>query len=160
MIRVLFVTTIAIIFCALVNTAVVAQDETFYDPGENGTWQYFFNPGEMFDVAITGDSIWIGTERALYKLNRSTMQTTQVIQYPSPGGFPARIVGKSLIVDSNGVVWIAANNLGVLRFDGTWKLFTTDHGLETINLTDIIVGADGSIWCSWNNEATVQYMGA
>lgn len=153
---IIFISMIAVVFSALVYKTAIAQSQMLYDPGKNGTWQYYFNPGTMYDLAVTGDTVWLGTERALFQINRRAMQTTKVIQYPSPGGFPARINGEALIVDTNGVVWIAADNLGVLRFNGTWALFTTDHGLGTLRITDIIVGADGSIWCSWNTNSTLQ----
>src|SRR5579871_220730 len=55
---------------------------------------------------------------------------------------------KRCATDSTGAVWLSSDR-GLLRFkEGNWKRYSGKNGLPSINLDEVIVGPDGSLWIS------------
>ncbi|MGM9486543.1 sensor histidine kinase [Ideonella sp. YS5] len=97
--------------------------------------------------AEDADTLWIGTDRGLNRVDRATDQVTQIDQ-------PAFARGVSAIAkDRAGQLWFGTNGNGVVRFDpasGSYTTFTRDaaepRSLNHGRVTALRVDRGGSLW--------------
>jgi len=93
------------------------------------------------------DTLWIGTDRGLNRVDRTTDQVTQVDQ-------PAFARGVSAITkDSSGNLWFGTNGNGLVRFDpgaGRYTTFAHDasnpRSLNHNRVAALRVDRGGSVW--------------
>jgi hypothetical protein len=103
-----------------------------------GQWGGLANSADVKALAAQGDTLWVGTESKLIRLNMSSG-----ISQPVNIGLPAAEV-HAIAVGQNGDVWVGAAN-GLSRFkNGTWTPQTT--GLPAANATAIAIGNNGDVW--------------
>lgn len=97
--------------------------------------------------AEDADTLWIGTDRGLNRVDRTTDQATQVDQ-------PAFARGVSAIVkDGAGQLWFGTNGNGVVRFDPAAGRFTTfahdasnPRSLNHNRVAALRVDRGGNLW--------------
>ncbi len=111
------------------------------------------NPQSLGKGAVTAaymdepDTLWIGTDRGLNRVDRATDQVTQVDQ-------PAFARGVSAIAkDRSGDLWFGTNGNGLVRFDprsGKTTTYTQDasnpRSLNHNRVTAVRVDRAGSLW--------------
>jgi signal transduction histidine kinase/DNA-binding response OmpR family regulator/ligand-binding sensor domain-containing protein/HPt (histidine-containing phosphotransfer) domain-containing protein len=93
------------------------------------------------------DTLWIGTDRGLNRVDRKTDQVTQVDQ-------PVFARGVSAIAkDRSGNLWLGTRGNGLVRFDpgsGRYKTYTHDasnpRSLNHDRVTALRVDGSGSVW--------------
>ncbi len=67
----------------------------------------------------------------------------------------------SLIEDPDGVLWAGVYGKGLLRWDGgQGKLFTTDDGLPSNNISAVYRDSKGRVWVGTNEAGVAYYDGA
>lgn len=103
------------------------------------------NTGKLLSSAEFSLGLAAGTENGLYFYNPATKSWTEIlpqdVQYKWA---PNRVA--ALTVDSNGKLWMGAQQ-GVGCFDGkTWKLYAGKEGLPYNHFTCAAAGADGIVW--------------
>ncbi|MDR7151719.1 ligand-binding sensor domain-containing protein/signal transduction histidine kinase [Hydrogenophaga palleronii] len=111
------------------------------------------NPHSLGKGAVTAvytedvDTLWIGTDRALNRVDRTTDQVTQIDQ-------PVFARGVSGITkDSAGHLWVGTHGNGLVRFDprsGEYTLYTHDasdpRSLNHNRVSAVRVDRSGSLW--------------
>ena len=93
------------------------------------------------------DTLWIGTDRGLNRVDRTTDQVTQVDQ-------PYFVRGVSAIAkDRSGNLWFGTNGNGLVRFDPRSGRYTTyvhdasnQRSLNHNRVTALRVDRDGTVW--------------
>jgi len=93
------------------------------------------------------DTLWIGTDRGLNRVDRTTDQVTQVDQ-------PSFVRGVSAIAkDRSGNLWFGTNGNGLVRFDPRSGRYTTyvhdasnQRSLNHNRVTALRVDRDGTVW--------------
>jgi signal transduction histidine kinase/sugar lactone lactonase YvrE len=93
------------------------------------------------------DTLWIGTDRGLNRVDRTTDQVTQVDQ-------PSFVRGVSAIAkDRSGTLWFGTNGNGLVRFDPRSGRYTTyvhdasnQRSLNHNRVTALRVDRDGTVW--------------
>ena len=96
------------------------------------------------DIAIEGDFVWCATLTGLLRYNASTGETQR---FTTDDGLPSNTV-TDVLVDENGMKWMATSE-GVSRFDGeTWKSFGKDDFFHGYDINDITVDTRGVTWFS------------
>ncbi len=118
----------------------------FSSPGfaQNPSWINFTNGDAIYDVATSGNILWIATSGGLVKYDKVSTQTTFYNKGNSE--IPGNAVS-AMDVDPNGNLWFIAES-GLGSFDGiTWTLYdTVNSGLPNPYLRDVAVDQSGMKW--------------
>ncbi len=86
-------------------------------------------------------ALWIGST-LVYQLQKGT---TKPVPIRGLGGENT----VSMAVDHEGVLWVAKEHFGVSRWRGTgWEVFSTEDGVASLLLSDLLVMPDGSLLAS------------
>jgi ligand-binding sensor domain-containing protein len=82
--------------------------------------------------------------------------TTWSFYTSSNSGLPAGTILRDIVVDSNGVKWIASNN-GLISFDGTnWEQFTTSNsGLSSDDVWEVTIDDQNKVWALVGNAVDI-----
>jgi len=114
---------------------------------ENANWTIFSNRSQVHAIALSKETLWVGTEGGLEQWNTDTQQLQRVFQ--NVDGLPNNFV-KTVLVDSNEVVWVGTpeNGLGCRQATGNqWNVFPDyPHNVVNTLLTD----GNGNLWVGGN----------
>ena len=93
-------------------------------------------------------SLWIGTIRGLSKFNNGRFQ-----HYTLDHGLGGEYI-RDIEQDARGLIWLATDK-GISRFDPTesvpnFENLTTEDGLPSPSVWDILMAKDGSVWVATN----------
>jgi hypothetical protein len=65
----------------------------------------------------------------------------------------------ALVVDQEGVVWVAVASEPLARFDGSWAVVDPPPGGRWPVITDLAVGADGTLWVGAHDQGVFAFDG-
>ena len=104
--------------------------------------------GDIGDVAVSGDGVVyasVGTD-VLVVIDGDEWESYTVPLPTSQGGVPMPW-SSSLAVGTDGVVWAATSDRGLIAFDGNdFTLCTSADGLPSDTVVQVTTGVDGTIW--------------
>jgi len=114
---------------------------------ENANWSVFSNRSHVQAIAISKETLWVGTAGGLEQWDADTQQLQRVFQ--NVDGLPSNFV-KTVLVDSHEVVWVGTseNGLGCRQATGNqWNVFPDyPHNVVNTLLTD----GNGNLWVGGN----------
>ncbi|MAT58772.1 MAG: hypothetical protein CMF23_12440 [Ignavibacteriae bacterium] len=111
---------------------------------QNPEWISYSSGKIIRATAIEGDSIWVGTNGGLVKLNKLTGET--IFYNKSNSGLPDNDV-ISIAIDESGNKWIGTYG-GLAKYDGTnWEVYkTSNSGLPGNDVRSIAIDESGNKW--------------
>lgn len=113
--------------------------------GQLPKWANYVNDNKIYDIAVDGDEVWIGSEGGLTKWNRSTEVKESFLPTTTGfGGFGVRTIA----VAPDGTKWIGGAKGGLLRFDGTnWERYYYINTGDTLGIVyKIKIAPNGDVW--------------
>jgi ligand-binding sensor domain-containing protein len=113
--------------------------------GQVPQWTNFINDHIIYDIALEGDYLWVGSQGGLTKINRVNGEKQTFL--PSNSGLRGFGV-RSIYIASDGVKWIGGESGGLMRFDGTdWEQFNyLNTGDTLIQISAIKAAPNGDLW--------------
>jgi ligand-binding sensor domain-containing protein len=124
------------------QAAEVAPSNTAAVTGPSG-WTSWTAGNSIYAITVVGDNIYTGGPGGVTIWNRNDGSVAG--RYTTGDGLPGAQVS-SLLVDSNGVLWVGSDN-GLARFDGQeWITYDQADGLDSNVITALaqVSGPDGS----------------
>lgn len=104
-------------------------------------WRVVRPPHDVHVLALQGDLLWAGGRDGLTCFNRHT-----VTPVPLPPGAPDLVYVKGILVDRQGVLWLAHRDGLARHDDGTWSTFSEADGLLPGPATALLEARDGMLW--------------
>ena len=131
-------------------------------PGGDQFYRFRDNMWETYTDTISGfrdfaagpdGEIWFSYYTSLVKYDGVTFETV----YPDTNSVTTTLNMDLLTVDSEGVLWIANQGRGIIRFDGSeWRQYTTEDGLASNIFFIMTTSMDGDLWCSYGEPITFE----
>ena len=116
---------------------------------KDGLWTTFtdsIGSVQDFTVSSNGD-VWFSVYSSVVKYDGTTFQRFA----PEPT-ITSPIALRCIAAQSDGVVWVANGDTGVLKFDGEeWQLLTTEDGLVSNDIDNITVSPNDELWISYGS---------
>ena len=112
-------------------------------------WLNYANDHIIYDMALEGEILWVGTEGGLLKIDQNTGEK-EIFQAWNSG---LRGIGiRSIKVASDGTKWFGAERGGLFRYDGMdWEhYYEINTGDTLFQIKDIKEAPDGVIWFTAN----------
>lgn len=99
-------------------------------------------PANQINCLLQGENyLWIGSTGSLCKKTGLGFESI-----PMPEGFASAKIS-DMVEDSEGNLWIALTNRGLLKFDGkTFTPFGVDSGLTDLYVRSIAMAPNGNLW--------------
>lgn len=113
---------------------------------QNPQWiNYTSQATAVTGLVIQGDSVWVGTEKGLARLDRVTGQVTEIYNRAN-SGLPSILIN-AISIDAQGNKWIGTYG-GLVKYDGTsWTVYNTNNsGLPNNEVTTIAIDSTGNKW--------------
>lgn len=101
-------------------------------------------------VLVEEDAIWVGSDRAIYKISPSLDAYDIFLKDELP--FPTQV--KCIFRDSQGILWVGSWGNGLYRYDEeeqVFRLFSLNHRLPNQTIYGILEDAEHNLWMSSNN---------
>ena len=124
-------------------------------PGGDQFYRFRDNMWETYTDTISGFNdfaagpdgvVWFSYYTSLVKYDGVTFETV----YPDTNSVTTTLNMDLLTVDSEGVLWIANQGRGIIRFDGSeWRQYTVEDGLASHVFFTMSTSMDGDLWCSY-----------
>ncbi len=145
-----------------VRAIAMAADRTWFglaNPGaiaffDGSQWDtrllpYPADGDRVVDMALdTQGILWIATAQS----GAFTYDGAEFGVFGVAEGLPAGL--SSVGIDLQGRVWFGLVDQGVYRYDGTLPLQPVLNGLPYMNVADVAVAPDGTVWCAPDNLGT------
>src|SRR5262245_18434632 len=147
-----------------VNDLLETRDHQYWIATNGGLVQMATIPGRRFIAVSIEDAdplarvtrvlhegrdgtIWIGTSKGLYRLDRSAGLRPRPVDIGIPRDYPEQSIVSDLAETSDGTLWIATpSGLYHRRRDGTAARFTKRDGLPDDYLHDLLEDHEGRLW--------------
>lgn len=123
----------------------------FQSPAQLTNWVDLTNIVNGHCLVEEGDDIWIGGGNALIKYNK--LSGNKIFYDKTNTPFAPNGDVNRIIIDSDGVKWIATNGNGLIRYDGmTWQKFSTSNsGLLSNFISKLVCDQDNNLWMANSN---------
>jgi ligand-binding sensor domain-containing protein len=122
------------------------------DPEPPAGWQIVRAPGDVFDIALQGQSVWAGGQHGVYRLDRQSGEILEKLERDPPLEHV-----RALLVDDEDTLWIGSDQ-GLFRYrSGTWIAFSTSDGLPDMRVNALALDRDGRVWVgTWGGAAVLE----
>jgi ligand-binding sensor domain-containing protein len=120
-----------------ITATVVAAEVSL----ENANWTIFSNRSHVQALALSKETLWVGTAGGLEQWDTETQQLQRVFQ--NVDGLPNNFI-KTVLVDSHEVVWVGTHGggLGCRQATGNqWNVFPDPNMINTLLADD-----NGNLW--------------
>ncbi|MEA2002531.1 MAG: hypothetical protein U9N84_11715 [Actinomycetota bacterium] len=110
---------------------------------------------DMLEIAPDG-TVWIVAERGIGRYDGSW----QVYSAENTPALDGQL--DTLVVDRDGVVWVAVEGEAIARFDGSWAAVDPppDEGWPSVTPEGLAVGPDGTLWVGSDNDGIFSFDGS
>jgi len=108
---------------------------------ENANWTIFSNRTQVHALALSKETLWVGTEGGLEQWDTNTQQLQRVFQ--KVDGLPSNFV-KTVLVDKHDVLWVGTygGGIGCRQATGNqWNVFPDQNMINTLLADD-----NGNLW--------------
>ena len=124
---------------------VAAISLAFRVDAQNPQWLNYANCDQIKTMAEEGNTMWIGTNGNLVKINKTTGEHTSYNAANS--GLPGNTIN-SVVIDNFGNKWIGVWGGGLVKFDNTnWIIYNSSNsGLPDDDILPIVIDENGDKW--------------
>jgi ligand-binding sensor domain-containing protein len=122
------------------------------EPVPPAGWQIVRPPHDVFDMALQGESLWVGGQDGVYRLDRKTGQIQEKLERDPPLEHV-----RALLVDDEEALWVGSDQ-GLFRYHAeTWRSFSTDDGLPDRRVNALALDRNGRVWVgTWGGAAVLE----
>jgi ligand-binding sensor domain-containing protein len=105
---------------------------------------HYINSNMVYSIADMQDTLFLGTNGGLIKINKNTCDIIQKIK--SNSNLPSNQI-YVIKIDAKGNKWIGTNNGLVKISEGNWKIYNSDNSdLPSNSISDILIDDAGIKW--------------
>jgi ligand-binding sensor domain-containing protein len=102
---------------------------------------HYINSNMVYSIADMQDTLFLGTNGGLIKINKNTCDIIQKIK--SNSNLPSNQI-YVIKIDAKGNKWIGTNNGLVKISEGNWKIYNSDNSdLPSNSISDILIDDAG-----------------
>ncbi|HEX2867449.1 MAG TPA: two-component regulator propeller domain-containing protein [Ignavibacteriales bacterium] len=116
--------------------------------GQDSTWKFYEYKTTLADpIKLDGDTLWLGSNIGLIKLNTVTFWE----EFIKPDTIPGNVRG--LEIDKQRNFWMGTSGKGLFRFDGkSWTIYNKNNsGMPDDDVNALSLDSQGNVWIGTNN---------
>jgi len=124
---------------------------------QSGEWTSFSNYTNLGALRAQGSNLWIGSNKAMLKMN---IQTHQLTAYTTNDLAISNSTKADMAVDSYGNLWIATS-AGLLKHsNGVWTIYSSFGSGITPSFTCINIDSENNIWLGTYEQGLIKFDGS